>query len=76
LHAGGILFGTEDGDATVGEFSRGSLAIGLHALVGLLAIVEAGSEAVDGDVRGGDEGGRRPLRAGGVGEVGFDMAVY
>jgi len=40
----------------------------------LLAVIEAGGHAVDGEVGGGDEGGAGPL-VGLDGVVGFDVAV-
>lgn len=67
-HASGILAGAEDGETVL----RGTE--GFNALVGLLAIVQAGGHSVDREVRGADEGWRCPL---GVLDavVGFDVAI-
>lgn len=60
----------EEGDSVAGD-----VAEGFEALEGLLAVVEAGREAVDADVGRGDEFGFRPAACA-VGEVGFDVPVY
>ena len=68
-HAGGIGGGTEDGDAV------GGCAVGAEAFEGLEAVVQAGTEAVDGDIGGSDEAGGGPASAGG-GVGAFDVADH
>lgn len=67
-HAGGILRGAEDGDAVIGGAER------LDAFVGLLAVVQGGSHAVEAEAGICDEFWSGPL-AGVDGVVGFDVAV-
>lgn len=50
------------------------MADGLEALVALLAVVEAGADSRDGNVRVRHEGWGRPS-LGGLEETGFDVAV-
>jgi hypothetical protein len=69
LHAAGILGRAKDLDCVAWG------AEGLEALVGLLAVVEGGSHAVDAQEGVGDEGWGAPL-TGFLGVVGFDVAVY
>lgn len=67
--------GAEDGDAAGRERGGRGVTEGLHAFIGLLTVIETRSHTVDvyewrrDKLRGG------PLGAGGVGEVGFNMAV-
>ena len=69
-HSGCVILGSEYRDGVVG-----GRAEGFHSFVGLLAVVEAGGHAVDGEVGGGYEGWFGPL-AGFDAVVGFDVAVY
>jgi hypothetical protein len=69
LHAEGVFGGAEDLDGVVWG------AEGLEALIGLLAVVEAGGHAVDAEEGVGDEFGGGPL-SGLLGVVAFDVAVY
>lgn len=68
--ARGVAVGAEDGD-----LARW-VAEGFEAFVGLLAVVEAGGHAVEGEEGGGDKFGGRPCGPRAVGEVAFHMAVY
>ena len=67
-HSFGILVGAEDGDAVGGGPE------GFDAFEGLLAVVDAGGEAVHAEVGVGDKYGGSPFA--GLDTVGgFDMAV-
>ena len=67
-HAFRILTGSENGDAVLGG------AEGLNAFVCLLAVVQAGGHAMDGKIRGADEGWGAPFgRLDAV--MGFDMPI-
>lgn len=68
-HALSILAWAEDGKSIFG------CAESFDAFIRLLAVVEPGSHAVDGEVRRANEGRRRPL-GGFDAVVGFDMAVH
>ena len=52
----------------------GVIAKGLHALVALLAVVQAGAESIYQDIGALDEARRRPLTSGEV-IPGLDVAV-
>lgn len=67
-HALGVLAGPKDGEAVFGS------AEGFDAFVCLLAIVQAGGHAVDGEVWGAHEGWGAPL-GGFDAVVTFDVAV-
>lgn len=69
LHAESVFGGAEDLDGVVGGTE------GLQALIGLLAVVEAGGHAVDAKEGVGDEFWGGPL-SGLLGVVAFDVAVY
>lgn len=56
LHALGVLVWAEDVDSLV--VGR---AVGFHALVALLTVVEARCHAMDAEKRRGDECGSRPF---------------
>ena len=64
-----VVGGAENG------YGVGGRAKGLHAFVGLLAVVESGRHAVKAQIGVCDEGGRGPL-SGFDGVVGFDVSVY
>ena len=69
LHALGVLVRAEDVDGLV--IGR---AVGFHAFVALLAVVQAGRHAVDAEEGGFDERWLGPL-AGLLGVGTFDVAV-
>lgn len=69
LHAEGVFGGTEDLDGVAWG------AEGFEALISLLAVVEAGSHAMDAEEGVGDEFWGRPLSCL-LGVVAFDVAVY
>lgn len=70
LHAGCVLGGAEDGDGLVAWVTEG-----FETFVALLAVVEAGGHAVEGEVGRAHKAGGGPF-AGGLGVGRLDVSVY